>query len=67
MTFTATFNARHLLGIEHLKPYEITEILDLADQYVDLNRRQVKRSDTLAGSNPDQYVFRKLDPHAGLF
>lgn len=49
MTFTATFNAKHLLGIEHLKPYEITEILDLADQYVDLNRRQVKHSDTLAG------------------
>jgi aspartate carbamoyltransferase catalytic subunit len=43
------FDQRHLLGIEHLKPYEITEILDLADQYVDLNRRQVKHSDALAG------------------
>ncbi|WP_457649961.1 aspartate carbamoyltransferase catalytic subunit [Profundibacter sp.] len=43
------FDKRHLLGIEHLKPYEITEILDLADQYVDLNRRQVKHSDALAG------------------
>ncbi|WP_428544280.1 aspartate carbamoyltransferase catalytic subunit [Profundibacter sp.] len=44
-----SFDHRHLLGIEHLKPYEITTILDLADQYVDLNRRQVKHSDTLAG------------------
>ncbi len=44
-----TFDAKHLLGIEHLKPHEITTILDLADQYVDLNRRQVKHSDTLAG------------------
>ena len=44
-----TFNAKHLLGIEHLTPDEITTILDLADQYVDLNRRQVKHSDTLAG------------------
>ncbi|WP_456389919.1 aspartate carbamoyltransferase catalytic subunit [Profundibacter sp.] len=44
-----TFNAKHLLGIEHLTPVEITTILDLADQYVDLNRRQVKHSNTLAG------------------
>lgn len=44
-----SFSAKHLLGIEHLNPREITEILDLADQYVDLNRRQVKHSDTLAG------------------
>ncbi len=44
-----SFDHRHLLGIEHLKPHEITEILDLADQYVDLNRRQVKHSDALAG------------------
>jgi len=44
-----TFFAKHLLGIEHLTPSEITTILDLADQYVDLNRRQVKHSDTLSG------------------
>jgi aspartate carbamoyltransferase catalytic subunit len=44
-----TFRAQHLLGIEHLSPDEITAILDLADQYVDLNRRDVKRSDALAG------------------
>ncbi len=44
-----TLRARHLLGIEQLSPPEITEILDLADRYVDLNRRTVKSSDVLAG------------------
>jgi len=44
-----TFRAKHLLGIEHLGPDEITTLLDLADQYVDVNRRDVKHSDTLAG------------------
>ena len=44
-----SFRARHLLGIEHLSPAEITTILDLADRYVDLNRRTVKSSDALAG------------------
>ena len=44
-----TFRARHLLGIEQLSPQEITTVLDLADRYVDLNRRTVKQSDALAG------------------
>ncbi len=44
-----TFRAQHLLGIERLSPVEITELLDLADQYVDLNRRDVKHSEVLAG------------------
>jgi len=43
------FPHRHLLGIEHLAPDHITTLLDLADQYVALNRREVKHSDTLAG------------------
>ena len=42
-----TFRARHLLGIEPLTPPEITTVLDLAETYVDLNRRTVKRSDAL--------------------
>ena len=37
-----SFRARHLLGIEHLAPDEIRTVLDLADTYVDLNRRTVK-------------------------
>ena len=44
-----TFRQHHLLGIEPLHPTEITTILDLSDQYVDLNRQSVKRADTLAG------------------
>ena len=44
-----SFRARHLLGIEHLAPDEITTVLDLADQYVDLNRRDVKHDTALTG------------------
>ncbi|PTX54917.1 aspartate carbamoyltransferase [Litoreibacter ponti] len=44
-----TFRAQHLLGIEHLGPDEISTLLDLADQYVELNRRDVKHSEVLAG------------------
>lgn len=44
-----SFRARHLLGIEHLAPDEITLLLDLADRYVDLNRRDVKHDTALTG------------------
>ncbi len=44
-----TFRARHLLGIEHLSPEEIRDVLDLSERYVELNRRTVKQSDVLAG------------------
>ena len=43
------FTDKHLLGIEPLSPAAISEILDLADSYVDLNRRSNKHSDVLAG------------------
>ncbi len=43
------FSHSHLLGIEHLKPSDIVAVLDLADSYVDLNRRQEKRADALSG------------------
>lgn len=43
------FRARHLLGIERLGPDEITAILDLADRYVELNRREVKHDNALQG------------------
>ena len=42
------FTDKHLLGIEPLSPAAISEILDLADSYVDLNRRSNKHSDVLA-------------------
>lgn len=43
------FTQKHLLGIEPLSPLAISEILDLADSYVDLNRRADKQSNALAG------------------
>ena len=49
MTSPHTFAGRHLLGIEQLSPADITTILDLADQYVDVNRRADKHSGVLAG------------------
>lgn len=44
-----TFAHRHLLGIEQLRPEEITALLDLAETYVALNRQPAKRADVLAG------------------
>jgi len=44
-----TFRATHLLGIEPLQPDDIRSLLDLSEQYVELNRRDVKHSEALAG------------------
>ncbi|HPE27051.1 MAG TPA: aspartate carbamoyltransferase catalytic subunit, partial [Albidovulum sp.] len=52
-----TFRARHLLGIEHLAPDEIRTVLDLAETYVDLNRRTVKHSDALSGMTQINMFF----------
>ena len=52
-----TFRARHLLGIEQLAPDEIRSLLDLADTYVDLNRRTIKRTDALAGMTQINMFF----------
>ncbi len=43
------FAHRHLLGIEGLSRSDIEAVLDLADSYVDVNRRPDKHSDALAG------------------
>ncbi|WP_111733433.1 aspartate carbamoyltransferase catalytic subunit [Roseovarius amoyensis] len=43
------FSQTHLLGIEPLSPVEITEVLDLAEQYVDLNQSERKHADALTG------------------
>lgn len=43
------YNHDHLLGIEGLNEAEITQILDLADQYVDQNRQTNKKKDLLEG------------------
>ncbi|GFE64830.1 aspartate carbamoyltransferase catalytic subunit [Litoreibacter roseus] len=51
------FRSEHLLGIEHLGQDEIVSLLDLADQYVDLNRRDVKHSEVLAGMTQINMFF----------
>jgi len=43
------FAQAHLLGIEPLAPGDITAILDLAEEYVALNRSDAKHRDVLAG------------------
>lgn len=43
------FDALHLLGIEHLRPDAITEILDHAERFVQMNRSENKHLDQLAG------------------
>ena len=55
---------QHLLGIEPLHPQSITEILDLADHYAEQNRSSARKSAALVWLYADQYVFRKLNPHA---
>ena len=44
-----SFSQSHLLGIEPLSPSDISTILDLADQYVTLNRSTMKHAEALAG------------------
>ena len=51
------FTDKHLLGIEPLSSAAISEILDLADSYVDLNRRSNKHSDVLAGRTQINMFF----------
>ncbi|MGP1284164.1 MAG: aspartate carbamoyltransferase catalytic subunit, partial [Parasphingopyxis sp.] len=43
------FPHRHLTGIFGLQPWEITFLLDEAEQWVDLNRQSSKHDDRLAG------------------
>lgn len=44
-----SFNRHHLLGIEGLQPYEIIDLLDRAETYVDLNRRADKKLSLMRG------------------
>ena len=52
-----SFRARHLLGIEQLAPTDIVALLDLAESYVELNRRTVKHADALAGMTQINLFF----------
>jgi len=46
---TFVLSRRHLLGIEGLSPEEISGLLDLADEYVELNRQIEKKRTSLRG------------------
>jgi len=48
---------KHLLGIENLSPTDITAILDLADTYVDLNRKDQKHGRALNGMTQINMFF----------
>jgi len=52
-----TFRARHLLGIEHLHPTEITTLLDLADKYADQTRSGTVDKTVLAGMTQINMFF----------
>jgi aspartate carbamoyltransferase catalytic subunit len=51
------FAHRHLLGIEQLSAADISEILDLADSYVALNRQRDKHSEKLRGRTQINLFF----------
>ncbi|HEY7955745.1 MAG TPA: aspartate carbamoyltransferase catalytic subunit [Polyangia bacterium] len=44
-----TFAHRHLLGIEQLSAEEIVQLLDLADTFVEISERPIKKVPTLRG------------------
>ena len=51
------FPGRHLLGIEGLSPLEIDYLLNLAEDYVELNRRADKKNDILRGRTQINLFF----------
>lgn len=46
---SATFTRRHLLGIRELSAAEITHILDTAESFRDISRREIKKVPALRG------------------
>lgn len=49
MTASLGFKGTHLLGIEGLQPFEIADLLDRADGFVEVNRRNDKKLSILKG------------------
>ncbi|MBS7544787.1 aspartate carbamoyltransferase catalytic subunit [Ancylobacter oerskovii] len=56
-TANFTLARRHLLGIEGLAPDEITGLLDLAEEFVTLNRQVEKKRATLRGRTQINLFF----------
>ncbi len=59
---TFVLNRRHLLGIEGLSPDEIIGLLDLAEEFVELNR-QIEEARVAARAHAHQPVLRGFHPH----
>ena len=61
MTFasksTFVLGHRHLLGIEGLSPADITGLLDLSEEYVELNRQVDKKRTSLRGRTQVNLFF----------
>ena len=55
---------RHLLGIEGLSADEIGFLLDLSDNYVEVNRRPDKKSTLLSGRTIINLFFEDAPPPA---
>ncbi len=51
------FKAKHLLSIADLNRVEVGHLLDLADTYVDVNKRAEKRADVLTGQTQVNLFF----------
>ena len=51
------FPHRHLLGIEGLSPHDITMLLDLADEAVEVSRQVEKKKTTLRGRTQINLFF----------
>jgi len=54
---TFALTQRHLLGIEGLSASDITGLLDLAEEFVDLNRQVQKKRNTLTGRTQVNLFF----------
>jgi aspartate carbamoyltransferase catalytic subunit len=54
---TSQFAHRHLLGIEGLSPFDMTALLDMADEAVELNRQVEKKRTTLTGRTQINLFF----------
>src|SRR5205814_3135337 len=54
---TFVLSRRHLLGIEGLSPDEISGLLDLAEEFVDLNRQIEKKRASLRGRTLTNLFF----------
>jgi len=54
---TFVLSRRHLLGIEGLSPAEITGLLDLAEEFVELNRQIEKKRTSLRGRTQINLFF----------